>query len=120
MPEKKDIEYLARIARIEIAPDEVESYLADLRGMLGFVDKIRNAEVSGVPAIEHVLQMTLQPRLEDEVIEPASPARTAESRRRGAAFRRRLFFDAKNHRLNGRGRFNRVVGLRHRARRGER
>ena len=78
MPEKKDIEYLARISRIEIAPDEVESYLADLRGMLHFVDKIRNAEVSGVPAIEHVLQMTLQPRLEDEVIEPASPARTAE------------------------------------------
>ncbi|MDP3724962.1 MAG: Asp-tRNA(Asn)/Glu-tRNA(Gln) amidotransferase subunit GatC [Nanoarchaeota archaeon] len=46
--EKKDIDHLAMLARIEISESEKEKVLHDLKGILGYVEKLRNVNTEGV------------------------------------------------------------------------
>ncbi len=43
MLEIKDIEKLAKLARIELAEDEKQAYLKDLSAILNYVDQIKGA-----------------------------------------------------------------------------
>ncbi|MEK7479219.1 MAG: Asp-tRNA(Asn)/Glu-tRNA(Gln) amidotransferase subunit GatC [Patescibacteria group bacterium] len=46
--EKKDIEHLAELARIDISESEEEKILHDLKGILGYVEKLREVNTEGV------------------------------------------------------------------------
>lgn len=46
-----DIKKLAKLARIEIAENEIESYRTKIEGVLGYIDQIKNAAAT-VPAPE--------------------------------------------------------------------
>lgn len=46
--QKKDIDHLAKLARIEISDAEGEKILHDLKGILGYVEKLRSVNTEGV------------------------------------------------------------------------
>ena len=46
--EKKDIEHLAELARIELADGEEARILSDLKGILEYVEKLRAVDTDGV------------------------------------------------------------------------
>ena len=47
MIEKKDIEHLAKLSRIEVKDEEVESLAKDIESILGYVDQLK--EISPTP-----------------------------------------------------------------------
>ena len=54
----KDVEYLAHLARIQLTPQEVERFAAQLDGILAHVQKLKSAKTEGVPPTSHVLGLT--------------------------------------------------------------
>jgi aspartyl-tRNA(Asn)/glutamyl-tRNA(Gln) amidotransferase subunit C len=49
-PSREDVLRLAALARISLAPAEVERLAADLRSILGHMDVLREVDTTGVPA----------------------------------------------------------------------
>lgn len=45
---KKDVEHIARLARIELAKAEEEKLEKDLAGILDFVDKLNEVDTAGI------------------------------------------------------------------------
>lgn len=43
-----DVRYVAELARIDLAPQEIEHFQGQLGRILGFIDVLRQADVSGV------------------------------------------------------------------------
>jgi aspartyl-tRNA(Asn)/glutamyl-tRNA(Gln) amidotransferase subunit C len=68
----KDVEHVARLARLELAPAERERMLSQLDAILGYVAKLGGVDTSGVPPTAHVLDLANVMR-EDEV-RPCYPA----------------------------------------------
>jgi aspartyl-tRNA(Asn)/glutamyl-tRNA(Gln) amidotransferase subunit C len=48
-----DIQYTARLARMELLPEEAATFQRQLRGILGYVEKLKEVDVEGVPAMHH-------------------------------------------------------------------
>ena len=48
-----DIDYVARLARVALSADEKERYARQLGGILHYVDKLREVDVSGVEPTAH-------------------------------------------------------------------
>ncbi len=46
--QKKDIDHLAELARIEISDVEKDKIFHDLKGILGYVEKLRSVNTEGV------------------------------------------------------------------------
>lgn len=57
---------IARLARIAIAQDEVESLQGELNAILAFVEQLREVDVEGVPPMTSVIPMAMK-RRPDEV-----------------------------------------------------
>lgn len=53
----QDVEYLARLARIELSPDELIHFTGQLDEILGFVEKLKTAKTDGVAPTSHVLEL---------------------------------------------------------------
>ena len=51
---KRDIEQIARLARIELSPKEKELYSEQLSGILKFVEKLDQADTKGVEETSQV------------------------------------------------------------------
>ncbi|MDP2905778.1 MAG: Asp-tRNA(Asn)/Glu-tRNA(Gln) amidotransferase subunit GatC [Candidatus Omnitrophota bacterium] len=51
----KTVEYVARLARIELQPRELEKLSRQLQGILDFIDKLNRADIRGVSPTSHVL-----------------------------------------------------------------
>lgn len=64
MLEKKDIDHIARIARIRLEPAEAGEFLGELNSILGLIDRMRAVDVSRVETMSHVLDRS-QPLRED-------------------------------------------------------
>ena len=47
---------VARLARLELAPDEVERMLRDLGNILGYVEQLSALDTEGVPETAHVAE----------------------------------------------------------------
>ncbi|MBI3887374.1 MAG: Asp-tRNA(Asn)/Glu-tRNA(Gln) amidotransferase subunit GatC [Opitutae bacterium] len=54
-PPDLNIDYVARLARLELTPDERRAYAAQLGGILHYLDVIKQADVSGVEPSAHPL-----------------------------------------------------------------
>jgi aspartyl-tRNA(Asn)/glutamyl-tRNA(Gln) amidotransferase subunit C len=46
--DKHSLEHLAKLARIELAPKEEEKLLKDLREILGYIEELKEVDVSAV------------------------------------------------------------------------
>jgi aspartyl-tRNA(Asn)/glutamyl-tRNA(Gln) amidotransferase subunit C len=53
--DKKSVDYVAHLARIELEPKELEKLSGQLKGILDFIDKLKQVDVTHTPATSHIL-----------------------------------------------------------------
>mgnify|MGYP001094637305 CR=1 FL=1 len=51
--ERKDVEHVARLARLELTEEELELYTRQLGDIIGYVEQLNEAEVTGVEPLAH-------------------------------------------------------------------
>lgn len=68
----RDVEHVARLARLELSAAEKERMRSQLDAILGYVAKLGEVDIAGVPPTSHVLPLVNVMR-EDEV-RPSYPA----------------------------------------------
>jgi aspartyl-tRNA(Asn)/glutamyl-tRNA(Gln) amidotransferase subunit C len=66
-----DVEHVARLARLQLSPDEKERMRRELDGILAYIDKLRALDTSGVAPTSHAIPMTNVMR--DDVERPSLP-----------------------------------------------
>jgi aspartyl-tRNA(Asn)/glutamyl-tRNA(Gln) amidotransferase subunit C len=52
-----DIQYVAHLARIQLTPDEEKKLSAQLGGILGYIEKLKELDVTGVEPTAHAVPM---------------------------------------------------------------
>jgi aspartyl-tRNA(Asn)/glutamyl-tRNA(Gln) amidotransferase subunit C len=50
-----DIKYVAQLARIQLTPDEEKKLGAQLGGILGYIEKLKELDVAGVEPTAHAV-----------------------------------------------------------------
>lgn len=70
--EKIDIDYVAQLARLELTPEEKQTFSAQLEQVLGYMQVLNKLDTEGVEPTAHAfpLENVLD---EDEPTEPLSP-----------------------------------------------
>jgi aspartyl-tRNA(Asn)/glutamyl-tRNA(Gln) amidotransferase subunit C len=54
----KDVEHVARLARLELSTAEKERMGRELDGILAYIDKLRSVDTSGVEPTSHAVPIT--------------------------------------------------------------
>lgn len=57
MISRKEVQHIAGLARLGITPKEEEKFRKELSLILGYVDKLKKVDVSGVEPTSHPLQI---------------------------------------------------------------
>ena len=52
-----DIKYVAHLARLHLTPDEEKKFGAQLDGILGYIEKLKELDVTGVEPTAHAVPM---------------------------------------------------------------
>ena len=65
------VQHVARLARLEIAPEQVEKLAGQLATILEYVEKLNEVDTRDVPATSHAISLNNAFR-EDKVIESLS------------------------------------------------
>ncbi|MBI5309734.1 MAG: Asp-tRNA(Asn)/Glu-tRNA(Gln) amidotransferase subunit GatC [Actinobacteria bacterium] len=68
MIERKDVEYVARLARLRLSEEEQERMARELGAVLGYIEHIEELDLSGVEPTSHVVDLVNSLR-SDEVRE---------------------------------------------------
>jgi len=55
---EKDVEHIARLARLHLAPDELQVMTRQMDTMLGYVDKLNELNTDGVEPMAHAVPMS--------------------------------------------------------------
>ncbi|HTX22832.1 MAG TPA: Asp-tRNA(Asn)/Glu-tRNA(Gln) amidotransferase subunit GatC [Candidatus Aquilonibacter sp.] len=66
-----DIKYVAHLARLALAPEEEKKLSAQLGGILGYIEKLKEADVSNVEPTAHAVPMVNVTRADE--IRPSLP-----------------------------------------------
>jgi aspartyl-tRNA(Asn)/glutamyl-tRNA(Gln) amidotransferase subunit C len=69
---RKEVDHVARLARLELSEDEKETMTRQLDRILGYVDKLNELDTSTVEPTSHVIPM-LNVMREDEVRPSLAP-----------------------------------------------
>ncbi len=84
MPSDKiDIDYVAKLARLDLSEEEKQTFTAQLGDILGYVDKLSDVDVSGVEPMAHAFP--LENVLDED--EPREPLTVVEALRNAPAQR---------------------------------
>lgn len=75
MLSKQEVQRIAQLARIEITDEEAEKYSKELSDILGFVEKLNEADTDGVEPIAHITGAKNVVR-QDKVIEYSDETKT--------------------------------------------
>lgn len=75
---KENVKHLAHLARIELRDEEVDKLSAQLKDILGFIDKLTKLDVSKVEPLSHILPINNVLR-EDKISSSLSPDRTLKN-----------------------------------------
>jgi aspartyl-tRNA(Asn)/glutamyl-tRNA(Gln) amidotransferase subunit C len=70
-----DIKYVAHLARIALTPDEGKRLAAQLGGILGYIEKLKELDVTGVEPTAHAVPMVNVMRADE--IRPSLPQEDA-------------------------------------------
>lgn len=54
---QKDVEYVARLARLTLRPEELETMTGQMDAILGYVDKLNELDTEGIEATSHAVPM---------------------------------------------------------------
>ena len=66
-----EVEHVARLARLQLTPEEKERMRRELDGILAYIDKLRALDVEGVEPTSHAVPMTNVMR--DDAPRPSLP-----------------------------------------------
>ena len=66
-----DVKYVAHLARIALTPDEEKKLAAQLGGILGYIEKLRELDVTNVEPTAHAVPMLNVTRPDE--IQPSLP-----------------------------------------------
>jgi aspartyl-tRNA(Asn)/glutamyl-tRNA(Gln) amidotransferase subunit C len=82
----KEVEEIALLARLQLSADEAERLRGELSGILGYIEKLKACDVSGVEPMTHAVPMDLPlradelaPSLSTDAALAAAPARVEDS-----------------------------------------
>jgi aspartyl-tRNA(Asn)/glutamyl-tRNA(Gln) amidotransferase subunit C len=64
-----DVNYVAHLARLSLSPDEAQKFGAQLANVLGYIEKLREVDVSGIEPTAHAFPLVNVTR--DDVIAPS-------------------------------------------------
>ena len=67
MISREDVEHVARLARLELSDAEIERMSEQLNAILGYIDKLRELDVTNVEPTSHAVPLVNVMR-EDEVV----------------------------------------------------
>lgn len=87
MLSQHDVEEIARLARLELGQDEIDSLRTELTAILGHMDALGALDTEGVEPMTHAVPMTL--RLRDDEVAGSLPVDEALA---GAPDRRDHYF----------------------------
>ena len=62
---KKDIDYIAHLARLEISADETPMYMDKLGRIVDFIDELGSAQTDGLLPMAHPLEMSQRLRADE-------------------------------------------------------
>ena len=67
---REDVVYVAQLAHLELTEAEVEKFRQQLDGILSYIDKLKELDVSGVEPMAQVLEAHAAPgaKLRDDVV----------------------------------------------------
>lgn len=54
----KEVEYLSRLARVELTPEELARFVEELNKILAHVEKLKQVNLEQVPPTSHVLKLS--------------------------------------------------------------
>ena len=54
----KDVEHVARLARLTVAPEELQALTEQMDAILGYVDKLNELDTEGVEPMAHAVPMS--------------------------------------------------------------
>ena len=54
----EDVEHVARLARLELRPEDKERMRGELDGILAYIDKLRAVNIEGVEPTSHAVPLT--------------------------------------------------------------
>jgi aspartyl-tRNA(Asn)/glutamyl-tRNA(Gln) amidotransferase subunit C len=60
-----DIKYVAHLARISLTPDEEKKLAAQLGGILGYIEKLKELDVTNVEPTAHAVPMVNVTRVDE-------------------------------------------------------
>jgi aspartyl-tRNA(Asn)/glutamyl-tRNA(Gln) amidotransferase subunit C len=60
-----DIRYVAHLARLALTPEEEQTLAAQLGNILGYIDKLKEADVTGVEPTAHAFPLVNVMRLDE-------------------------------------------------------
>lgn len=66
---KKEVAYIANLARLRLSEEETNQYQNDLNNILGYIDLLNQVETSDVEPLEHVSNPPVSYR-EDATVPP--------------------------------------------------
>ena len=66
-----DVKYVAHLARISLSPDEEQKLAAQLGNILGYIEKLKEADVSGVEPTAHAFPVVNVTRADE--VRPSLP-----------------------------------------------
>jgi aspartyl-tRNA(Asn)/glutamyl-tRNA(Gln) amidotransferase subunit C len=66
-----DVKYVAHLARIALMPDEEKKLAAQLGGILGYIEKLKELDVTGVEPTAHAVPLVNVTRADE--IRPSLP-----------------------------------------------
>ena len=72
---KIDVGYVAELARLELTEEEKATFQPQLEGIVGYVEKISEVDVSGVEPMMH--GRVLVNAFREDVVRPSLPTETA-------------------------------------------
>ena len=66
-----DVKYVAHLARISLSPDEEQKLAAQLGNILGYIEKLKEADVTGVEPTAHAFPLVNVTRADE--VRPSLP-----------------------------------------------
>ncbi len=84
MPSDFNIQYVAHLARLSLSPAEEEQFGAQLGGILGYIEKLKQLDVRGIEPTAHAVPLVnvfrpdlTQPSLSNEEALRNAPAKAS-------------------------------------------
>ena len=64
-----DVEYVARLARLELTPGEKELFAGQMDAILGYVEKLKGLNTEGIEPTSHAVPM--ENAFREDVVQPS-------------------------------------------------